>query len=178
MKDCTTESSSKNWTHGFDELKKRVQEYPPERVAEITWLHEEDIVQAARMFAVDKPGCIQVGSSLERQANCGQTLRAIICLLAITGNIERPGSMISWALPETGLLEDFFFEIPLTEEMQKNIVGSNTYRLGAARTAHADTVIKQLLSGRLRGQGLVQRGRPADPPSGQHQGGRARPDEP
>ena len=136
-----------NWTYGFDQLKKRVQEYPPERVAQITWLHKEDIILAARLFAQDTPGCIQLGSSLERQANCGQTVRAIICLLAITGNIERPGSMISWALPKTGLIEEFFLEVPLTEEMQKNIVGSDTYKLGAARNAHADTVIKQLLAG-------------------------------
>ena len=33
------------------------------------------------MFAIDTPGCIQVGSSLERQANCGHTLRAITCLM-------------------------------------------------------------------------------------------------
>ena len=47
--------------------------------------------EAARMWAIDTPGCIQVGSSLERQANCGHTLRAITCLMGLTGNIERPG---------------------------------------------------------------------------------------
>ncbi len=136
-----------NWTYGFDKLKERVQEYTPERVAEITWLSAEDIIKAARAFAVDTPGCIQIGSSLERQANCGQTLRAIICLMAITGNIERPGSMMSWMVPDTGLLEDFFFEIPLTDEMRKGIVGSDVHKMGAARTAHSDSVIKQLLNG-------------------------------
>ena len=97
------------------------------------------------MFAVDKPGCIQVGSSLERQANCGQTLRAIICLLAITGNIERPGSMISWALPETRTCwRTSSSKSRISEETQKNIVGSNTYRLGAARNGpcrHRDQAV-------------------------------------
>ncbi len=135
------------WTYGFDALKERVQEYTPERVADITWLKADDIRKAARLFAVDTPGCIQIGSSLERQANCGQTLRSIICLLGVTGNIERPGSMIAWVPPETGQREDFFTEIPITEEMQAGIVGSQEYKMGAARTAHSDTVIKQLLSG-------------------------------
>jgi anaerobic selenocysteine-containing dehydrogenase len=135
------------WTYGFDKLAERAEEYTPERAAEITWLKADDIVKAARMFAVDTPGCIQVGSSLERQANCGQTVRAIICLLGVTGNIERPGSMIAWMPPETGLREDFFTEIPITEEMRKGIVGSDEYKMGAARTAHSDTVIKQLLNG-------------------------------
>jgi anaerobic selenocysteine-containing dehydrogenase len=136
-----------NWTYGFDKLKERVQEYPPSKVAEITWVPEEKIIQAARMFAIDTPGCIQVGSSLERKANITPTLRAIICLLGITGNIERPGSMMSWVLPKTGLIEDFFMEIPITDEMKKGIVGGGTYKLGAARTSHADSVIKQLLKG-------------------------------
>jgi anaerobic selenocysteine-containing dehydrogenase len=136
-----------NWTYGFDKLAERAQEYQPERAAEITWLKADDIRRAAHLFAEDTPGCIQVGSSLERQANCGQTLRAIICLLGVTGNIERPGSMMSWMVPDTGLLEDFFLEIPLTDEMRKGIVGSDRFRMGAARTAHSDTIIKQLIDG-------------------------------
>jgi anaerobic selenocysteine-containing dehydrogenase len=136
-----------NWTYGFDKLKERVQEYTPERAAEITWLKADDIRKAARLFAKDTPGCIQVGSSLERQANCGQTLRSIICLLGVTGNIERPGSMMAWMPPDTGLREDFFTEIPITDEMRQGIVGSEEYKMGAARTAHSDTVIKQLLNG-------------------------------
>jgi anaerobic selenocysteine-containing dehydrogenase len=136
-----------NWTYGFDKLKERVQEYTPEHAAEITWLKADDIIKAARIFAMDTPGCIQVGSSLERQANCGQTIRSIICLLGVTGNIERPGSMVAWMPPDTGLREDFFTEIPITPEMRKGIVGSDEYKMGAARTAHSDTVIKQLLNG-------------------------------
>lgn len=136
-----------NWTYGFDKLKERVQEYPPQRVAEITWIPEEKIVQAARMFAIDTPGTIQVGSSIERQANCGQAMRAVVCLLGITGNIERPGSMMSWVLPETGLIENFFLEIPITAEMKKGIRGGDIYKLGAARTAHSDTVVKEIREG-------------------------------
>ncbi|MGD0795681.1 MAG: molybdopterin-dependent oxidoreductase [Dehalococcoidales bacterium] len=136
-----------NWTYGFEKLKERVQEYTPERVAKITWLKADDIVKAARLFAIDTPGCIQFGSSLERQANCGQTLRAVICLLGVTGNIERPGSMMSWMPPASGLREDFFTEIPITDEMRQGIVGAGKFRMGAARTAHSDSVIKQLVNG-------------------------------
>jgi len=136
-----------NWTYGFDELKERVQEYPPQRVAEITWVPEEKIIQAARLFAIDTPGTIQVGSSVERQANTGQTLRAVVDLLGITGNIERPGSMMSWVLPPTGLIEDFIFEVPITDEMKSKIRGGAIYKMGSARTAHSDTVIKEIVEG-------------------------------
>ena len=134
------------WTYGFEELKKRAAEYPVEKVSEITWIPKEKIIQAARMFAMDTPGCIQVGSSVERQANCGQTMRAITCLIAICGNIERPGGMISWVLPKTGLIEDFFNEIPITDEMKAHICGGDRFKLGAARTCNPDTIIKALLN--------------------------------
>ncbi len=136
-----------NWTYGFDKLAERVQDMTPEKAAEITWLKADDIRRAAHLFAEDTPGCIQIGSSLERQANCGQTLRSIICLLGITGNIERPGSMMSWIPPDTGQMEEFYFEIPITDEMRSHIVGADKYRMGAARTAHSDSVIKQLANG-------------------------------
>ncbi|MDP2916789.1 MAG: molybdopterin-dependent oxidoreductase [Dehalococcoidia bacterium] len=132
------------WTYGFDELKERVKPYTPEKVAEITWVPKEKIIEAARLWAIDTPGCIQVGSSLERQANCGHTLRAIICLMGLAGNIERPGSMISWVLPKTGLVEDFYLEIPLTDEMKKHIIGGEKFKLGAARTCNPDMIIKTI----------------------------------
>jgi anaerobic selenocysteine-containing dehydrogenase len=134
------------WSYGFDELKERVAEWTPEKTAEITWVPKDKIIAAARMFAVDTPGCIQVGSSLERQANCGHTLRAITCLMGLCGNIERPGSMISWVLPETGLIEDFFLELPLTPEMQSKIIGIDRFKMGAARTCNPDTMVKAILA--------------------------------
>ncbi|MCX8031975.1 MAG: molybdopterin-dependent oxidoreductase [Thermoleophilia bacterium] len=136
-----------NWTYGFEELRERVKPYTPEKVADICWIPKEQVIEAARMWAIDTPGCIQVGSSLERQANCGHTLRAITCLMGLVGNIERPGSMISWVLPATGLIEDFFLEIPITDEMRKHIIGGDKFKMGAARTCNPDTLVKKILSG-------------------------------
>src|SRR5512137_1673463 len=136
-----------NWTYGFEDLKKRAAEYPVEKVSEITWIPKEKIIQAARLYAQDTPGTIQIGSSIERQANCGQTLRAIICLMSICGNIERPGGMVSWVLPSTGLIEDFFNEIPITDEMKSHIYGGDKFKMGAARTCNPDTIIRALNKG-------------------------------
>lgn len=136
-----------NWTFGFEELRQRCKEFTPEKVSDICWVPKEQIIEAARMFAIDTPGCIQVGSSVERQANIGNTLRAITCLMGLTGNIERPGSMVHWVLPRTGLIEDFFNEIPVTDEMRSRIIGGDKYKMGAARTCNPDTMIKAILSG-------------------------------
>ena len=67
--------------------------------------------------------------------------------MGLAGNIERPGSMVSWVLPETGLIEDVFLELPLTDEMKSKIIGIDRFKLGAARTCNPDTMVKKILSG-------------------------------
>ena len=144
---CGIRSSSRTGPTVSKSLEKACSGITPEKVSEICWIPKEHIIQAARCLPSIRPGCIQVGSSLERQANCGQTLRAITCLMGMTGNIERPGSMISWVLPETGLIEDFFIEIPITDEMKNHIIGGDKFKMGAARTCNPDTMVKALNRG-------------------------------
>jgi anaerobic selenocysteine-containing dehydrogenase len=133
-----------NWTYGFDQLRERVQDYPPHKVAEITWIPEGKIIKAARVLATDKPGCIQIGESLEAGNNSIQTLRAIVCLMAVTGNIEKPGSMINWVPPDTGPMEDFAMEVSAPEEPA---IGAEQFKLLASppfAMAHMHTLFKQL----------------------------------
>jgi anaerobic selenocysteine-containing dehydrogenase len=136
-----------NWTHGFEELKKRVQEYPVEKVAEITWVPKEKIIKAARLFAKATPGCIQIGQSLEASTNAIQTLRAITSIAAVTGNIERPGSMVNWVPPDTGPMEDFAIEAPMPEG---TAIGSDQFKLLSEppfAMCHMPTLFKQLKEG-------------------------------
>ena len=133
-----------NWTYGFDKLKERVQEYSPERAAETTWVPQEKIIKAARILATAKPGCIQMGEGLEAGNNSIQTLRAIVCLMAITGNIERPGGMVNWVPPDTGPMEDFAMEVPPPKEVA---VGADEFRLLAQppfAMCHLHTLFRQL----------------------------------
>ncbi len=84
------------WTIGFDKLKEHVKAYPPEKVAEITWVPPEDIRKAARIFAAQKGATIVQGTAtLDRQVNDVQNSRALALLQAITGNVENPGGWVS-----------------------------------------------------------------------------------
>ncbi len=80
------------WCTGFEELRRHVQEYTPKRAAEITWVPEEKIVEAARLFATTKPSCLHgrlgVGS---QQANTTQSSRAVAILAALAADIDVPG---------------------------------------------------------------------------------------
>lgn len=80
------------WTAGFDELKKLVQEYPPERVEQITWVPASKVKEAARLYATQKPA--KIGMSANATGHCSngvQNHRAVILLAALTGNFEVPG---------------------------------------------------------------------------------------
>ena len=72
-------------TLGFDLLRERVMEYPPSRVAAITGLSEEAIVNLAREYATTKPAVIRLNYGLQRHAGGGMAVRAITCLPALVG---------------------------------------------------------------------------------------------
>ena len=47
-------------TEGFEELKAKVMEYPPERAAQICGVTPEEIVNAAHMLAANRPGARRI----------------------------------------------------------------------------------------------------------------------
>lgn len=83
------------WCHGFDELAEHVRAYTPERVAEICDVPKDDIVRAARLFAGPAPSALVSGRGIDQVGrSVAPTHRAICCLRAITGNVDRPGSCV------------------------------------------------------------------------------------
>lgn len=79
------------WTNGFERLKKHVQDYTPDYAGKITWLSPESIQLTARLFAESGPAHIEMANGVDQGINCLQTCRAICMLMALTGNLERPG---------------------------------------------------------------------------------------
>lgn len=82
------------WTYGFDELSERVQEYSPAKVAEITWVPEEQIIRAARLLATSKPCAMQWGLAVDMVKEALPAGQAIVGLFQITGNVDIPGGNI------------------------------------------------------------------------------------
>jgi len=82
------------WTVGFEQLLEHVKDYPPEKVAAITWVPKETIEDIARSYAQNKPATIAQGVSLDHCINGVQTSRAVATLIAITGNIDIPGGNV------------------------------------------------------------------------------------
>jgi anaerobic selenocysteine-containing dehydrogenase len=78
--------------HGFEEFAQMVQEYPPDRVATITDVPETVIERLAETIGQVRPVSLCSGFGMQRYTNSGQTMRALIALLAITGNLGQPGA--------------------------------------------------------------------------------------
>lgn len=145
------------WTYGFDELKKRVQEYPVEKVAEITWLDKDDIIKAARLFARSKPASIHWGVSIDHNPEGAVVAQAINQLWAITGNIDIPGGMVI-ARPSHGVtaypltsdaLYDTFGEEFLKEMWKKRIGWEVSHIIRSWRAwVQPDMALEQIFTGK------------------------------
>ncbi len=85
-----------NHTIGWPELRRRLEEYPPARVAEITGLAVNDIRNLARLYAETRPGLIKIADGLQRNLNGGQTVRAICTLPALTGQYGVRGGGLAY----------------------------------------------------------------------------------
>jgi len=79
------------WCYGFNQLKERAQEYPPEKVSEITWVPAEKIRSAARMYGTTSPAGLIPGVAIEQLENSAEFIHGMYILPGLTGNIDIPG---------------------------------------------------------------------------------------
>ena len=80
--------------NGFEELTQAVEPYTPEKVAEITWIPAHEVVTFARSLGRSKRTIVWMGGSISRYTNSMQTVRVIVALQALTGNLSGPGKGI------------------------------------------------------------------------------------
>jgi anaerobic selenocysteine-containing dehydrogenase len=83
------------WCYGFEELAERVSDWTPEKAERVTWVPAEKIVRTARKLAGAKNFIIQWGVAVDMTKEAIPTNQAVLALCEITGNIDRPGSMIA-----------------------------------------------------------------------------------
>ena len=67
------------YTVGFDDLKARAQQYPPEKVAHWTGISAGDIRKLAREYATARPSLIRVNYGIQRSERGGMSMRPSPC---------------------------------------------------------------------------------------------------
>lgn len=114
------------WTSGFAQLAESVQQCRPEWGEQITGVPAAQITEAARLYASSKPAILDWGLGIEQNTNCLQTVRAIACLRALSGNIDVPGGDI---LGMNILRAYPVLAQSLPEDARKKRLGADTYKL-------------------------------------------------
>src|SRR5712692_2802244 len=79
------------YTVGFEQLREKVQEYPPERVEKWTGIAAADIAKLAREYATTRPAVVRVNYGVQRSEGGGMATRAITMLPCITGSWKEVG---------------------------------------------------------------------------------------
>jgi anaerobic selenocysteine-containing dehydrogenase len=79
------------YTFGFEELRAKVKEYPPERVAHWTGIAADDIRKLAREYATVRPSVIRLNYGVQRSEGGGMATRAIAMLPCVTGGWKEIG---------------------------------------------------------------------------------------
>lgn len=122
---------------GFTLLMERIEEYTPERVAEITTCPADKIIAAARMYATQGPSSMGWGVGACDQQGWGATYAGMakLMLRAVTGNLDIEGGDY---IPEPGPLVNGKFpvrdcELELSEtvsqEARNKLIGNDRFRL-------------------------------------------------
>jgi anaerobic selenocysteine-containing dehydrogenase len=144
------------WTHGFDQLKERVQDYPPQKVSEITWAPAERIVKAARMYADSKPASIRFGQPIDSNSQATAVMHALNCLWTITGNLDVPGGNVICRPPFGVTIYPYSTQEVIQLYGEEFVANLNKKRIGASQFplvknfrawALSDSVLEQMETG-------------------------------
>jgi formate dehydrogenase major subunit len=80
------------YTEGYDELKAKIVEFTPEKMAPICGIPAETLREVARMYARAKSSIIFWGMGISQHIHGTDNARCLIALALITGQIGRPGT--------------------------------------------------------------------------------------
>jgi anaerobic selenocysteine-containing dehydrogenase len=117
------------YTLGADQLRERVREYPPDRVATITGLPAERIAELGREFGRAKAAFIRVNYGLQRHYGGGMAVRTIACLPAVAGHWRRPGGGVQLSTSFAFRFNNALLERP---DLSPPVRTINMIRLGEA----------------------------------------------
>jgi anaerobic selenocysteine-containing dehydrogenase len=91
---------------GYEDFAARVEGLAPAWAAEIAEVPEEQVRELGRLFSTIRPATISAGFGMQRYTNSGQTMRAILALLAVTGNLGRPGAGWIYANLQSAIFDE------------------------------------------------------------------------
>jgi molybdopterin guanine dinucleotide-containing S/N-oxide reductase-like protein len=95
-----------NYVKGFEKFKEHVKAFSVEKTAQITGVKKDFIFKLAETIGTTKPMTIVPGYGMQRFSNGGQTIRAILAIQVLTGNIGKSGGNFHYANLQSYVFED------------------------------------------------------------------------
>ena len=132
---------------GYEEFAESVRDCTPKWAADVAEVPAAQIERLAELLATTRPATINAGFGMQRYSNSGQAMRAMISLLAITGNIGKPGA--GWVFADLqshvfDRVKDPVASFPPDAVEGRARVSISTARLGADMLATRDPELKFL----------------------------------
>ncbi len=121
-------------TLGWEGLRARALQWPPERAAEVCGIPVQQITDLARAYGTTKPAAIRLNYGMQRVRGGGNAVRAVACLPALVG---------AWREPAGGLLLSSSAQFPVNRgELHKpELLAGRT-----PRTINMSTIGNDLLN--------------------------------
>jgi len=80
------------YTEGFEKLKERIVDFPPEAMAAVCGIPAEVIKEVARTYATSRASIIFWGMGISQHVHGTDNARCLIALALVTGQVGRPGT--------------------------------------------------------------------------------------
>ena len=136
------------YTGGFEALKQRAAQYPPERVEALTGIDRSEIVALAREYATTRPAAIRLNYGVQRSQYGGTAVRAIAALPALTGSWKEIGGGLQLSTSQAFRLNKQALEMPelqLRSPLGREARIVNMCELGKALTALNDPPVQAMI---------------------------------
>jgi anaerobic selenocysteine-containing dehydrogenase len=119
----------KNHTDGFEELSRKVEEFAPARVSDLTGVAVDDIVFLAREYATTRPAAIRLNYGVQRSERGGMAARLICYLPALTGSWRDVGGGVQLSTSGAFVFNDANLQRP---DLQQVALGREARLLNMA----------------------------------------------
>ncbi|MDX6599759.1 MAG: hypothetical protein QOE87_3646 [Gaiellales bacterium] len=118
------------WVSGLQALEDRAAAFPPDRVEALTGVPADDVRRAARLYAGASSAALATGKPNGHGRNALNLERSLASLIALTGNLDRPGgNRLVGPAPDIGSETTYDAYAELTPEQRSKRIGADRFRL-------------------------------------------------
>ncbi len=134
-------------TEGAERLRELVEDYRPERVAQLTGIAAKDIETLAVEYAITRPAAIRVNYGIQRSERGGRAMRAVFLLPTVTGSWQEAGGGAQLTTSGAFPFNADALELPALQwkSLGREARLVNMSRLGHALTELDDPPVKALI---------------------------------